>query len=327
MHEEEAQLLKEAQILGIELKDFSQVKTDNKKQRFDLNSKVTQIPLEEQEIKPSNSINAISDRPKTNTFVSPRRNHKLIDLPSKACFYPDMTKIFSTNYLVKEIDTLSIEVDTMDIDFMYETLLQGIYAKGFEKTDITYSDFCFISFERKLDALGDYEVKETVDCPECKKPSNFVFHFESDFEFQDLDSEKLKDLTRKFIFGYVDEFDEYQEIEKVFSFKPLTIGDILDIYRRGLQYNEIAYLVYLIDVPNKHELLESYFNPDAINIEHRKVLQEMDFLLFHGIKSKKVKCKNKIDSTEGGKKVSKTCGHELTIDFDVPSLIFPFSEN
>ena len=295
------------------------------KERFDLNSGTTQI--RKIELASSPEVQKSNERPSfTTKFVSPRRQHKHENLPSMGLFYDNSFKIFSTNYLVKEIDALSIEVESFDIDFIYETLLQGITTLGFDKTSLTFSDFCFISFERKLDALGTYEVHESVDCPKCKKPSNFKFDFDK-FTFKDLDPNKLKNLTRKFTFAYIDALGEYQEIEKTYSFKPLTIGDILDIFHRGLQYNDLAYLVYLIDVENKHELLENEFNPESINIEHRKILQEMDQLLFHGIEPKTVKCKNKIDSTKGGEKVQEICSHELTINFDIPSLIFPFSQD
>lgn len=206
-------------------------------------------------------------------------------LPSGFGFYPKGTQVRFVPMTTKEISILN-ESD-LNSELIFKHALSNIQTRVIEPRDLTFSDFVFISLQRRL--YSQTEILCTLDtvCPECGKK------IVDEFDFNDIEFEEPKDnrLQRCQLSGYTVEVG------------PLTIGNMLDMLESENGVNTIdtlAHSIKKIYIPDSEATTvpEKDLFPLAQKIientwgQEREILNYIDTLQTHGMKPREIKCSN-----------------------------------
>jgi hypothetical protein len=228
-------------------------------------------------------------------------------LPSGFGFYPKGTQVRFSPMTTKEVETLN-ESD-LTSELVFKSALVGIETTKISPRDLTFSDFTFISLQRRL--YSQTEIRCTLDtlCPSCGTKVSEEFDF-NEIEFEEPKDNRLQSCV---LCGYKVEVG------------PLTVGNMLDMLEseRGVNtIDTLAYCIKKIYVPDSNviEVEPEELLPLAKEIisntwgEDREILNYIDNLQTHGIKPRKISCRNK------------ACGHTWEEELGTAdALIFPSS--
>ena len=245
------------------------------------------------------------------------KTKKVSQLPSGFLPYPKGIDIRFEPITVGEKLQLS-EAD-LTIRQIYEYSLDKILVTGMNKRDLTLPDFIYIGVLRRLYAEDDVTNIHITYCPKCghKVTRQFLL---SEIGFDEL---KLQGYPIKASFE-----------DKILVFKPLTIGDTLDMLEKDPNGKDTVLNTYLamldkvldtqgntLDIDKEEFILNS--SEELVGI-----FKEVDELYYHGMQDIDIACPNKDFSQEydnTGKLVgSKPCGNRWKEDYGSPAtIIFP----
>ena len=145
-------------------------------------------------------------------------------------------------------------------------------------------------------------------CEGCKKVSTTIVNSEN-LEFDDLD---IPDLP---VVVPLSDGKEYE-------FKPITVRQYFDLVKLGEQNNTMAMLAMSCENEDFDIALKKFFN--VTNVEDAEMLQEVDKMLYHGVKDVENICKNK-KYNEDGTEVK--CMRKTMLELDGGrALLLPFRE-
>jgi len=220
---------------------------------------------------------------------------QVTQLPSKFKSYPKDATIFYYPYTYG--DLLSFNQSKMSEAGNVEFILKGIEVSP--NFSLTYFDFLYIALLRRLSTFDSSKFDIKYACSKCGNVVTKTVTFE-EVEFDDMDVEDLP-----IVVTYKD---------KDLTIMPLTISQYLDLAKKGKHNNKIAILAKTItNVP---------FD-EAMNIistatgEFAEILDEVNTILYHGIKPFSFECDNEVDGEK--------CGQVESVSIDRPEvLVLPF---
>lgn len=228
-------------------------------------------------------------------------------LPSGFGFYPRGTEVRFYPMTVKEIETLN-ESDLSSL-MLFENSLSNIKTKGIDPKQLTFSDFIYVSLQRRLYSQTEIRCTLNTYCPICGTKLLEEFDF-NEIEFDEPKDNRLQQTT---LGGF-----------KV-DIGPITIGDMLDMLKseEGVTtVNTLAHQIRkvynpesdIIPIPDEEQRKLAYEIVANTYGEEREIFNYIDGLQVHNMKHKKMRCKNK------------ACGSEWEVDLGNPeTLIFPSS--
>lgn len=217
------------------------------------------------------------------------------DLPSRMMPYPEGSTISYRPYQFSEVKKLS--QSKLSREEQVALILGGIIT-SFPKEDLSYSDFLYISLLRKLSTLGAQKFQVMFQCPECGHAVNSLLSLQ-DVEFEDLSIPSLP-VTVDFSFGSI-------------QFSVLTVGGYLQLLQKKQEEDTVACLARMARAPFD----QVYPKIAQSTGEDSRLLEEIDHLLYHGVKDRVVVC---------ARKEPFVCGHEFSVSVDggMEVLLIPF---
>lgn len=195
---------------------------------------------------------------------------EVTDLPSKFKPYEDK-KISFTPYTFGEVNRLN--QSKLSHDSKIREILKGIKC-NFDPLDLTFADFLYINLLRKMSTFGEKKFNVVVECPNCGK-ENKVTISETDLEFDEIEVDLPITAT----------LSNNQEL----VFSPLTVGNFLELLEKGLEKDLCAGLaIQVVNVAyeDAFSIVDKSFGDDSL------ILEEVDKILYHGLKSIHTKCVN-----------------------------------
>lgn len=198
-------------------------------------------------------------------------------LPSNFMIYPENSKVSYEPYSYGEIKIFN--QSRLTLKESYDFILKGIFTAGFDKENLTLGDFLYLSLMRKIVSYGDSDIMVTYECEGCNKLSRRVVK-SSQLDIQDLKVPKLPIIVS---------LSNGVELH----FKPITVKkylELVDIYGAGDKIDPIAYLTKCccnLEFKNAYDIINSVSEVDDVEI-----LDRVDEMIYHNIKSVSVKCKN-----------------------------------
>jgi len=245
------------------------------------------------------------------------------DLPSGGLPYDSGAEISYLPYTFGDLKTLS--QSKVKTQTLYEYLLQGIIT-SFDKMELTFPDFLYVSLLRKISSIGTSQFKFEVTCNRCGKKHTQVSSIDK-VEFTDL-------------------YDKVPELPAVVTMQgkdialsPTTIGSLLELYKLGkidedsadviLEASHAVFAQQIISINGKEVPFDDRYEfIQNINWEDYGVIKEVDALFQHGIKPIILTCDGVIAQERhmGGKKTP--CGAVLEVSLDrLHSQLQPFREH
>jgi hypothetical protein len=201
---------------------------------------------------------------------------------------------------------MRISQSIVGIKASYQAILEGIET-SFSKEDLTLQDFLYVALARKLTTLGKGQFIVPYVCHSCLQRSNAVL---------DLDKVDIRDIEATALPVTVTlEKGEYQ-------FKPITLSQFFGLVDREKTGDSLAYLAMMCC--NK-EYEEAYADFNSCSFNDGKILQEVDRVLGHGLRSMKNECANLVE-VEGKKKKSRCKAVTEVNVAGVDVIIRPFRE-
>ena len=189
----------------------------------------------------------------------------LEDLPSKGKAYPPSTRISYRPYTFGELRSISSSNKQLSVKQEYEKILDGIGTVGIKKLDLTLSDTVYLSILRRISTTPTERFTVSFKCRKCKKDNSHFKYFRELIDFEELNIPKLP-MNVEFSFGKC-------------SFKPITVGQYLDLLTMGLGLDISATLaIQVIDRPFKDIYPIIAECSDKRDIE---LLEEVEKLLHH----------------------------------------------
>jgi len=152
-------------------------------------------------------------------------------------------------------------------------VLEGIKS-SFPVEQLSYSDFLYISLLRKISTLGSQKFYVMFTCPHCGQVIKPLMEL-TDFEFTELEIPSLP-LIADMSFGEV-------------KFSLLTVERYLKLLQSKATNDDIAVLSVMTDQP--YDQIYAKFK-ESVGLDAR-TLDQVDQLLFHGVKERSYKCENK----------------------------------
>lgn len=246
------------------------------------------------------------------------------ELPSMFKLYPNNVEIYYRTYVYDEVVFLSESVVPYYVKIM--VLLDGIEVKNMDKLNLTYYDFLYINFLRKLSFLNSKEYYFEYFCNCSKEKIKHTFDLESIVDFKELEVDFPINL----------EFDGFSK-----KFNPLTVGSHLFLLKNNISSirvkdteiflnNTKAELASMAEGDFKSNLKE--ISEYRFDHEQTTLLNLIEDYTYHGLNKYKFKCKNLVKLTEEELKLEeyknekfKKCGIEHNVEFlggELP--IFPF---
>lgn len=226
-------------------------------------------------------------------------------LPSGFGFYPKGTVVRFSPMTTGEIEALN-EGD-LNSELVFKSALAGIQTTKIQPTDLTFSDFVYISLQRRLYSQTEIRCTLNTACPSCGT------EIVQDFDFSEIEFDEPKDNRLQTC-----ELGGYKVVVG-----PLTVGAMIQMLESEKGVNTIDTLahcirkIYLPDSAIREVEPEELFSlaQDIISNswgEEREIMNYIDDLQSHGIKPRKMVCKNK------------ACRCEWEEDLGTPdALIFP----
>lgn len=193
----------------------------------------------------------------------------------------------------------------MTADKVVDFVLSGVDS-NIPKDDITFFDYLFIAFLRKISTLGSRMLTIPSTCPLC----DFV-------NASALDSEKMEFVDLTCAVPLKVRIGPTTEVEMA----PITVGNYKSLVKIGKENDDVYLLAagirgMLLD--QAHKLVFEATGPAVF-----AALEEADKALYHGIKSIAVTCKGVIG--EGPEK--RDCGTKYTVAVDDgDTVVLPFRE-
>lgn len=217
-------------------------------------------------------------------------------LPSKGISYNTKEHIKYYPFNIGEMKKLQSNKMT-DVEII--EFLLGFIETPFNKMELTYFDFLFISTLLKLSVLGDEMYNVQFECPVCGHVQQGIFRL-SNVEFKDVRYDRLPVIIT------IKDHD--------YKFMPLTVGNMLDILKNDKADDiNYQYSLQLRDEENPLDVIENKIT--GVDVNKLEVLSE---LFNHGNNNIILKCSNIY--TKDGKAVE--CGSNVAIPFqDVPEFI------
>ena len=232
-------------------------------------------------------------------FKIERVMKEVTQLPSNFGFYPKNTKIWFYPMTTKEVELLNDS--NLDSKKLFENNLANIKTEGINPEELTFSDFIFISLQRRLYSQTEILCTLNSTCPKCGKRIIEEFNF-SEIEFENPKDARLQSC----------ELGDYEVV-----MGPITIGSMLKMLDSEEGISAIDTYAHCIreikQKPKDESLLDNFINgfkkektqEEIANEfllareiiantwgEERLVLNYIDSLQDHGIKPKKVVCSN-----------------------------------
>lgn len=221
-------------------------------------------------------------------------------LPSQFKAYPKECSIKYNPYTFGEIKNYSeSKISVKDrVDF----ILRGIHT-SFDKYKLTHSDFLWLALLRKLATFGVNKFSLVYKCSECERASTVIIN-DDEIGFDDLEVPKLPVIVT---------LSSGQELH----FSPTTLEDYFKIETDLDDYVKImSNQVRNIKTEEAYNIISKLTDPDDFNS-----MNEIDRLLYHGVKPLICKCKNKLEH-------GNICSKETQVSVDgEDTLIFPFRED
>jgi len=210
------------------------------------------------------------------------------ELPSLMKAYPAGSSISYRTYSTGEVESrVQSKMSTREV---YESILEGVETKGFDKHDLTLSDTLFIALLRKLSTFGTSRVEITKMCVHDDCDELNVFEIESSkIDFDDIDVPSLP-INVTF------------ENKEVFKFKPLTVGKYLDLFDAHEIHDSLRVAASCCVGGDESTYKKLY---SSLPVDGAKVQMAID-RLYHGIKPIKHKCKK--------------CGKDIYVELDSSSV-------
>ena len=212
------------------------------------------------------------------------------DVPSKMLAYPEGAVIKYRPYYFGEIKNYSQSVNTLTRD-RYQFILNGIETVGFDKLDLTISDFMFIGLLRRMSSIGNSDILARAICRKCGSMINHRMKC-SDIDISYLEVPKLP-IKVNFNSG------------QILHFMPLTVRRYFELEKEQNRENSIAYIAKCCtNLPYKeaYDILDKLI--DSMDISR---MEKVDELLYHSVKPVKVICnskiRNEVEATADGKDI------------------------
>lgn len=217
-------------------------------------------------------------------------------LPSKGLSYPPSSTVRHRPYTFGEVKR--INQNDMTLAQAIEMVLSGVETIGFPKESLTLADALYVGLLRRISTIGTAKGVVPYRCGHCSRKASQTLELGgpmSVIEFDDLPIPELPIII------------DMSKGER--RFMPLTVSQYLQVLvPQGKQEDEIACLAAEC-VGVDFESAEREFN-DA-TADDAALLNEVDRLLYHGVKAIPVNCPN--------------CGGMVSLELDGgQSLILPF---
>lgn len=218
------------------------------------------------------------------------------ELPSKGLTYPEGGFIKYRPYSFGEVKKTSGDKNISTKDGFLK-VLEGVEC-NFDKNILTVSDVLYIGLLRKLSTLGSVKVTVPYKCESCSTENREVINT------QELEFEDIK-------FDRSNQFPVIAELSTgTYQFKPLTISAFFNAIDAGKGNDEVG-LIAACCV--SHSFENSYKVVDGALGEDAEIINEVDSLLYHGLKPVPSKCRK--------------CGNIIQIELDGgQALVLPFRE-
>lgn len=230
-------------------------------------------------------------------------------LPSRFATYPEGASISYVPY--KFGDLSSLNQSKLTLQTKIREVLKGIHT-SFDKEQLTYNDFIYLALLRKLSTPGVNKHGAAFECPTCGTPNKITFKV-TDLEFDDLEFPKGEHAIVAL------------ESEQELHFMPLTVKGFIDSCDAGHDRtnDSVALAIQVTNMPF-NEALKCITG--VINFNDIQQLQDIDKLLFHGVKDKQSQCSGKVKNNDG---TSQPCEQLINVPLDGSGdvLIFPFLEH
>jgi len=249
--------------------------------------------IEEHSVSPTNNLPVV--------------NLKVGSLPSRSLSYPKNCEILYRPYTFGEIKKIN-QSKNASLKQQFDQVLTGIDC-SFDKMELTVSDALYIGLLRKLSTLSKIRVRFRYKCNKCKNEPEYTMDSQ-DLEFDDLlsdydDSSAQLPIVGEFSFG---------ELE----FVPLTLNNYYKMVDKGLEHDESAKIAYECNNKDFEEVFQLINNMS--DHEDMILLDEIDKMIYHGLKPVKFRCKTKIGD-------DKVCDNSITVELDGgEALLLPFRE-
>lgn len=232
------------------------------------------------------------------------------DLPSKFKPYPKGVEISYTPYTFGELKKFS--QSKLSVKQRYEFILEGVTVSGMPKEKLTFSDFLFLALLRKLSSVGVGEISIKYPCNKCGFENSNNIKLDT-LDFNDIEAPELP---------------AYLTINgNDMEFSPLTVEDFFMLFKEGKDKDSVAITAVQC---RSHQFRAAYDIIYKANPEDSDLLNELDKMFAHSLKSLKFKCQNKeapvtevLDGVEIEKLVH--CDYENIVELEDPGLIIqPF---
>jgi hypothetical protein len=202
------------------------------------------------------------------------------ELPSKFLPYPEGGLVKYRSYLFGEVKKFNQSIMSRKEEL--ENVLSGIET-SFDKLTLTLSDVLYIGLLRKLATFGTGTTTVTYRCKDCGASMSFQMNNE-ELEFEDINIPKLPVIVsfdKKNAEGVVEGTED-------FAFSPLTVGDLFYIIDNNLEEDQINVLARMC---RSHDFEVALKRINNASFDEGEALEELDKILYHGIKPIKNKCK------------------------------------
>lgn len=212
-------------------------------------------------------------------------------LPSGSKTYPSGYKIFYKTYSFSEIRKFS--GNKLSFEENCKLVMEGVTTEGFDKWDITFYDFLYISLLRKLSTLRSPKFKILYICSQCGKNTSAVFSLEEvDFD----------ELSVELPINYVTD-------DVTYTFMPLTIGNYLRLVNPEDASSRLAICC------TSHQFMDAYkMISEEGDIENLSLFTEIEDHLYHGLKPFKFTCRERIGEEDKEAKKASVEKRELYKD-------------
>lgn len=211
-------------------------------------------------------------------------------LPSGFGFYPKGTQVRFFPMTTKEVEILN-ESELSSL-LLFENNLENIQTTKISPKDLTFSDFIYISIQRRLYSQTEIRCTMTSHCPNCG--TKLI----EEFDFNDIEFDEPKDnrLQGTELSGYKVEIG------------PLTIGAMIDMLKSDegvTTVNTLAHQIRkiynptaeIVPIPEEEAKVLAYELVANSWGEERDIFNYIDSLQSHNMKPRTLKCKNKACET------------------------------
>ena len=198
------------------------------------------------------------------------------DIPSRFLPYPEGSEIRYRPYYYGEVKNYSQSLG-LSIKDKFLFMLSGVETEGFDKLDMTLSDFMYVGLLRRMSALGDSDIIISFVCNRC---GNIVEHRSkcSEVDIEYLNVPKLP-ISVNLLNG----------TELIFS--PMTVRGYLELNSIDKGEDDLAFLAKCcVNLPYEEVYKVMTHITDYQDVE---LLDKIDELLYHSVKPIQVKCKHK----------------------------------